>query len=202
MGVADVTSKDIPSSDTTVVGTLGRWFTVRGKAEGLSRLWVKHEVLLFNAEPRFVSASNGHDAIAGITLIGGNGFTPRRVTVTQHQDVVSKSEGILEDCLGLQNYLRVLSWSLTCARTVIVPLRKLRSICNWFKHGPPLRPHLVEAVNPDVFCNVRRLRQRQVLEHLHLLRQNKKKKKKKRKENRTTRTHWPTRCSSTLNLLL
>jgi hypothetical protein len=62
------------------------------------------------------------------TLVGGERLSSRSPCVTHNKDVGesigARTEGILEDSAWVKDDLRVISWSLTCGRSVEVPLGK------------------------------------------------------------------------------
>ena len=73
------------------------------------------------------------------------------VAFTEHQNVVSASEWIREECDRFDDDFRVFCDSLISRRTVIVPLRKLSKFGDLTLQGSALGTEAHCSVDPNVF---------------------------------------------------
>lgn len=123
MGLDEVSGENSSGSNTTVVGTLGGGVSTLGPLEGPS-IRVEERVLLLESKPGDVSLDCLHHLVGVMSVVGRVGGTVVVVGLTKDEDVVSLSEGVLEDGDRSKVDVGVVAGGLAGGRSVEVPLCK------------------------------------------------------------------------------
>ena len=113
VGLDEISGKDLPGSNTTVVRTLRSGETTLGPSERLT-VRVEKSVLLLETEPRLLLADQVHVLLAKVPVVVGCRRTVGEVTGTQDKDVVTSTERVGEDGTGPQEDVRVGAGCLFC----------------------------------------------------------------------------------------
>jgi len=108
----EVATESLVSSHTAIVGSLGSGVTTLGPSEGCV-VKSKEGVLLLNAEPWLEGLGALEDLVSGSTGGGGEGLSIGLIGIADNEDVVSTSEGVLEDGTSLDDYFRVVARGLS-----------------------------------------------------------------------------------------
>jgi hypothetical protein len=118
------TAEGFVRTSCAIVGALGGGETSLGPPE---RGVVESEegVLLLNSEPGLEVLGLLQDGVGGSTGVGRERSAIGLVCITYNKDVVSSAEGVLEDGACLDDHFGIVSWGLTSAGTIIVPLWQL-----------------------------------------------------------------------------
>lgn len=151
VGLDEVAGKHLAGSDTAVVGALGTRETALWPSEW-SVIGVEESVLLLETEPRDLVLCLLHDLCGMVTVVGPVGGTVVVVALCEDENVVTTTEGILEDGGGTKVDVRIVTWGLVGRRTVKVPNAEVSNILDVFRHGRRLAAKTTIAINPDVFC--------------------------------------------------
>lgn len=124
MGLDDVTTVDLASTDTAVVGTLGTGETTTGPAVGPS-IGTEKSVLLFQTEPEALAGVGLHQTVGVVTVVEFVGASIGIPGLAENEDVVTLSEGVGEEGNGTEVDIGVLAGGLVGGGAVEVPFRKL-----------------------------------------------------------------------------
>ena len=147
MQVSDDAAKAVCSTDRAVVGSLGAWVAIAGPAEGMGRKLgqgSEESVLLLDSVPGFFvgnSIPNFLGVVSEVSVVGDE-FVELAISpdeaLSEHNNVISLSEGVAEVCDWLKNNLGVLSRGLVGGRAVVVPLWEVCERVNFVAKGPAL----------------------------------------------------------------
>ena len=96
---------------------------------------VEQGVLLLKTEPGFVILGEVHDLGGMVTVVGLVGSAVVVVTLGEDEDVVTLTEGILEDGSGPQVDIGVATRGLVGGRTVEIPDTQLSDISDFLVHS-------------------------------------------------------------------
>lgn len=121
-------------TSTAVVGALGTRETVLGPTER-GTVNVEQGVLLLKTEPGLVVLSEVHDLGGVMTVVGLVGSAIVVVTLGEDDDVVTATEGVLEDGSGPQVDIGVATRSLVGGRTIEIPNTQLTDVGDFFVNG-------------------------------------------------------------------
>mmetsp|Transcript_21456 Transcript_21456/g.54623 ORF Transcript_21456/g.54623 Transcript_21456/m.54623 type:complete len:350 (-) Transcript_21456:230-1279(-) len=133
--LGDVAADGHAGAGGAVVGALGCGVAALGPAQRPLGGSVEQRVLLLNAKPGLLGLGLLHHLGAGGARVGGDGLQGRHGAIGQHagglvrvahdEDVVTATEGILEDGAGNQVHLGVVAGGLAGGGAVIVPHRQV-----------------------------------------------------------------------------
>jgi hypothetical protein len=146
----EVTCVDLPGAGTAVVGALGaRESTFRPTVWGT--VDVEQGVLLLKTEPGFVVLREVHDLGGMVTVIGLVGSAVVVVTLGEDDDVVTFTEGVLEDGSGPQVDIGVATGGLVGGGTVEIPDTQLTDIGDFLINSASLGAEATVTVDPNIF---------------------------------------------------
>jgi hypothetical protein len=92
-----------------------------------------------------------HDLGSVVTVVGLVGSAIVVVTLSEDEDVVTATEGVLENGSGPQVDIGVATRSLVGGRTVEIPDTELTNVGDFLVDGASLGTETTVTVNPDVF---------------------------------------------------
>ena len=132
--ICGVAVEENSRTSTAVVGALGaRESVFRPTVWGT--VGVEQGVLLLKAEPRFVVLGEVHDLGGMVTVVGLVGCAVVVVTLGEDENVVTFTEGVLEDGSGPQVDVGVATGGLVGGRTVEIPDTELTNIGDFLVNG-------------------------------------------------------------------
>lgn len=145
-----ITSKDLASSDTTVVGAL---------RTGETTLWplvwlvigIKESVLLLETEPGFDLGALVKDLLGMVAVVGLVGGTIVVVGLCEDEDVVSTAEGVPKDGSWTKVDVRVVAGGLVGGGAIKVPNSEVREILHRLGDSSGLAAKSTVTIDPDVF---------------------------------------------------
>ena len=121
-------------TSTTVVGTLGTWETVFRPTVRVI-VGVQQSVLLFKTEPGLVLLGQLHNFSGMVTMIGLVWSAVVVVALSEDENIITTTEGVLEDGDWPQVDVGVTAWSLVGGRTIEIPNSQLPDVGNYFVNG-------------------------------------------------------------------
>lgn len=121
-------------TSTAVVRALGARETSLRPSVGRA-IGVEQGVLLFKTEPGDLILGLLHDLGGMVTEVGPVGGAVVVVRFGKNKNVVTATEGILEDGGGTEVNIRVMTRSLVCGRAVKVPDAKLTNVGHLLADG-------------------------------------------------------------------
>jgi hypothetical protein len=114
-------------TSTAVVGTLGSGETTLGPSVGRA-IGVEEGVLLLETEPGDLLLCLLHDLVGMVAVVGPVGGAIVVVGLCKDEDVVTATEGILEDRGGTKVDIGVVSGSLVGGGAIEVPDTELADV--------------------------------------------------------------------------
>ena len=121
-------------TSTAVVGALGTRETALGPTEW-GTIDVEQCVLLLETEPGLMFLSEVHDLGGMVAVVGLVGSAVVVVTLGEDEDVVTTTEGVLEDGSGPQVDVGVAAGSLIGGRTIEIPNTQLADVGDFLVNG-------------------------------------------------------------------
>merc|ERR1719500_774692 len=125
VGLHNVPSVHISSSNSTVVRPLGPRETILGPSEGVAVLAQK-SVLLFNAKPRVLVFCLVHDLVACFSVVGLRWLLVVLVGFAHHHDIVAAPEWIPVHLDRVEISVGIAALGLIAGATIIVPDWEIR----------------------------------------------------------------------------
>jgi len=150
MGLNEVTGKNFASSGTTIVWALGTGEATLRPAIG-GAVDIKQSVLLLKTEPWDFILGEIHGLLGMVTVVGFVRGAVVVVTFGKDEDVVTATEGILEDCGRTQVDIGVVAGSLVGGRTVKIPDAKLADVGDLFAASRGFATEAAITINPNIF---------------------------------------------------
>ncbi|KAG6557545.1 hypothetical protein Mapa_000819 [Marchantia paleacea] len=123
MSIDNITAPGLVYSYTAIVWSLRPWVAANGPTQRPLDFLLQQCIFLLEAIPWlfFTHFDLGKDFSRSSTFVGWNRLPLWSVAVADHQNVVTPSKWISEDCLRVENDFAVLAWRLACAGSIIVP---------------------------------------------------------------------------------
>jgi len=150
VGLDQVTCIDLPGAGTAVVGALGTRETALRPTER-GTVDVEQGVLLLKTEPGFVFLGKVHNLGGVVTVVSPVGSAVVVVALGEDEDVVTTTEGVLEDGSGPQVDIRVAAGSLVGGGTVEIPDTQLTNVGDFLVNGTSLGTETTVAIDPNIF---------------------------------------------------
>jgi hypothetical protein len=152
VGLDEITSKDLSGACTTVIGTLGSREPTLWPADRSGTIGFEEGVLLLETEPRFDVLCEIHYLGSVVAVVCPVGSTVVVVCLCKDKDVVTTTEGVLEDRRRTEVDVGVVARSLVGGGAIKVPDAELTDVGNLFGDGSGLGAETAITVDPDILC--------------------------------------------------